>query len=405
MVTIVAGGTSGESSIGLARADGVRPVVWAPVFLVLFGLLYLVSSWSLVSSGNFDDYAFGADSPRYVNGTGNSAFHPLTAKLLQVYRALLDLVSVDATPAVVKVPFAIAGALNVCVATVGFQTLFDRRRSLVYGATYGCTLVVWFFASIPESYVVTSLLYSVYLVAFFRGVRHGVTVRVGGVMVVALALAVLNDISALMLPVVPLTYYATRAWTESSLRKMAYAHVGAAVVAVGALALFVDSYGAHTTMVARLSPLASGSDVGLLRSVAQTLRNYLFFAIGAPTSTVTHAVPVYPGYVGFFEPSVTSYLHHPVSVAFLATYVVLISFVRVTRLTRLVLSLATLLVVRLVAIALFNPGESILYVSPVMLALLVCLFSFLEASESRFRTPVAATFAVVVAATNLRFIA
>jgi hypothetical protein len=134
------------------------------------------------------------------------------------------------------------------------------------------------------------------------------------------------------------------------------------------------------------------------------LMNFFFYSLGAPRPELTHAPWLgFPNYHGFFDPSPLSYLSGIAPIAFLALYLSLFAFVRVSRLNRLVLGLAAFVALRFIVVVAFNPVEAILYASVAVLPLLLALFHFLEQSAFRYKTALAGAFALALLATNARF--
>lgn len=390
------------------RASLLPIAAWLALFSVFF-VVYLLTNRALIHSGDFADYPFGTDAPRYVYGLGNEQLHPLTAELLRIWRGVLDALSIEKSPLVIKLPFAAVGALNVCLAAAAFRTVFDRSRSFIYAAIYGCTLSVWYFSATPESYPVSTFFYSLYLLAFLQAARHGMTTLRAAMMAVALFVALFNDVSAVLLPIVPLTYYRLKAWNDSAVRTAALVQIAALAAGLALLAVSSGILGEHIGMLERYTPLAADDanrpNISFLNGLVEATLNFFFFGIAAPTSEVTYATALFPDYVGYFQPSLAAYFSHPAPILFLVAYLGLISFIRISRMTRLAIACIALVVVRWLATTAFNPGEAILYVSPIMLALLLFFFHFLEASGFRHKAAFGAVLLATVLATNTLFFA
>lgn len=386
-------------------ASARRIAYWVGPF-AFFSIVYFLTYLNSLSSTNLTAYPFGSDVPLYLYERGNPE-HPLVIALLSIWRWLLGLTNMPTAPAYIKAPFALAGALNVTVAIAAFATIFDRWRVLLFGACYGCSLSVWYFGSVPESYGVSTLLYSIYLLIFLQSAKHGITTWHATLMAGTLLLALLNDASAVLLTLVPLVYYGGRAWSDRSIRTAATVQIGACLlflVLVTAFTGFVQRYVSLFSNYAAATLGTSAPGVGNRVELLDALLNFFFFSIGAPSAEVTHASALFPSYVGFFEPSLLTYLRHPVTLLFLVFYGALLTFVRVQHTTRLMLAFLCLIGVRLALILVFNPGEAFLYTPVTTLPLLLVLFSYLESSRMRHKTAFVALLLLCTAGANFRFL-
>jgi len=399
------------ASIGRSHSSDTKtenPVSILRWLLLFFGFLifYFVSNLFGLSSSSFSDYPFGSDVPRYLNERGNAQLHPLVAFLLSGWRFFLRTMHLPETPAFIKAPFAAAGAVNVVLATAAFQTIFQSHRSFLYGCCYGSALSIWYFSSTPESYVISAMMYSGYLLCFLHSTRFGITASNAIGAAVFLFLGMLNDLSAVLLTVVPLVYYGMRALREPAVRAAAGAQTALIALYLGIAAVTTDFIGRHVTMFGKYTPLSLSPDtfdIGYKGSVVEPFLNFFFFSIGAPSPTVTYATAKFPSYVGFFEPSILTYASHPFSVTFASAYFALMSFIRLRYVSRMLVAVVAFVAIRFALVVAFNPGEAILYTPVSTLSLLLILFLFLEKSQFPYKSTFATILFISVVLTNSRF--
>lgn len=390
------------------RKAGVLALA-ATVVTLLF-CLYLFTNADQLSAQSLDHYPFGADVPIYAFGSGVPNLHWLMTVVLKCYRAATSLLGLPETATVIKFPYALIGAANVSFAIAAFSVFFKNfsTRTVLYGACYGVTFIVWFYGSSPESYALTTLLYTIYLCAFLLAtmaerpsIAHGVA------MAGAFFAALYNDVSIVVLLIVPIIFWGKRLLREPGLTRIAILHGVAIALYLLHQVVAYDFIGKYVDFFFEYSPVdASGALAAAKYELAwpEPISSFFFYSLGAPAAELTQAPWLeFPHYRGFFEPSLFSYFGSAAGVLFLASCVALLSFVRMSKFTRLVVALLVFITIRFFLVLAFNPVEAILYASVTMLALLLMIFHFLEASAFRRKTAITCAFFVCLVAANGNF--
>jgi hypothetical protein len=152
------------------------------------------------------------------------------------------------------------------------------------------------------------------------------------------------------------------------------------------------------------------NDHGLV-SLYNFLLNWLFFNIVAPTRTAFAAVPLWPTFFGYFEPSFVNYFTHVTS----AGAILFLGVMVVASLTPpwraeaqssfgLLIPLAAYTLLRGAFFFLFNPAEAMLFSAAVTLPHLMIIIIPFTASKFPAKIPVLAGFAALMFLTNARFL-
>lgn len=376
-------------------------------------LIYWLSGIDEVSLPEFADYPFGADVPTYNNYNGYD-FHPLSLVMSRAFGWVVTALGVEDFALTRKLPFAVLGAGCCMVAALTFRALMGERyriHALVGGACFGLSLIVWFYGRTPESYMLTTLLYSGYLYVVVLIAQHGVTLArgsIGSIAAVVFLLAVANDITAFILLTAPVLLFGVRLFKEEGLRRIVIYHVVLVTPYVLMHLAFDHRFMWYFGLVTEYAPAAgmvSTHSDGVVHSVFTPVVQFFFHSVVAPASETTHAPwTEYPTYQGYFTPSLIEYFSRPLSVAALALYVSLFLFWRPARMSRLLWALLAVVGARFVFAAAFNPQEAILYSSVAIMPLFAVLFANLAQSRFRYGLALMATFAVSLAAANAGFL-
>ncbi len=380
--------------------------------LVIFVfLIYYATNLYSINSKELNDYPFSSDVAMYAFGDGAPEGHRLTTLLLRTYRYLItSLFGLQETAARIKLPFALMGAANFVVAVAAFSHFFGgfRPRTILYGLCYAFSFMVWYFASVPESYALTTLLYSVYIYVFLRFGKERITLRTSITLTIVFLAALYNDLSVLLLLAVPAIYFGFRLATEPDIRRCVMLHMAAfAVYLVHNVA--VDHFFFRYWLSLKInSPIDQGS--GLMgyvynHNISELITAFFLHGVGAPSTDLPHATgrAPFPYYKGFFDPSLYNYFDDPTSLFFFAIFIWLVTFIRVSKATRVIVALAGFVAVRMAFVALYNPAEAILYPILSMLALMLILFYFLEVSTFKYKTALVALLLTSIVTTNAKF--
>lgn len=380
---------------------------------LLFGLflaLYFFTGLHSQSSMSLDDYPFGADTPLYLA-------KPITDKSLLMRHVTTVTLSnwLYSLPYGTKLLYSIIGALGVLVAYGVFSSFFGFGLSMLGACIYGLSLGIWFFSSFPESYIVTSFFISAYILVFLK-IKDDMSLKKLCLLSGVLTLAVINDITSLMLLLVPAVYFAGVIFRDRRITRKLIVH---------ALIVMTVSYGILATISYKyqnMSPFGYFSTLYTTygnkdqqytwRDMNEPLLNSLFFTIAAPEETVTFHTKRYPLYQGFFNPSLTPYLSFMPSLLLLAMYLFLLFasarriYSRPREIGLFQLALWIFIVLRVIVFSGFvNPGEAFLYSSILVLPILVVLFVNFQALFPKYAEPFLAVFLILLLATNIRYFA
>ncbi len=368
-------------------------------------LVYLCTLILPVYPTDLGEYPLGTDVGTFVHGDGRVQQHPISGWLVFGWRGLLTLLGLDGShPFFVKIPYAILGAVNFLLFAQAFKTLLGGQRAWLYAMCAGFSLTPWFYAASPESYVLTLTFYTGYVLAFLHCTQDA-TYKNGAIAALFLFLAVVNDVSAPMLAVIPTVYFGLRAMTDKTIRNIAFMHAGAVVAGLLFLIVTTDFFADYISMTRHFSPVKN-ADSGLVydHGILEPLLNYLFFCLAAPNAETTYANSLFPTYFGFFQPSLVDYFKSPFGIPFLVLYLAPLWFLRTSGINRILLAFMAFLAVRFVAILFFNPGEAIIYTSVVVLPILAFIFNLMEKSDFKFKTTHATLLFLTIAGSNGTFL-
>ena len=349
------------------------------------------------------DWPFGTDLGAYVDGDARVIQHPISGRISYFWRDILSLFGVSETDVLgAKVPYAAMGAASFVVVAHIYAQLFGQTRAWIFAACFGLSLMVWYYAGTPESYALTTLLYSVYTYLFLRCATDKPSYLFGAMAAGVLFLAFINDVSAPILVAMPIAYFGLRAVTDKAVRNIAIMHIGAILAGVICLSLLVNLFGEYTQMAGEYTPIQQDEGgLAYTYGLVEPVLNYFFFSLAAPNSSLTYATAAFPDYIGFFEPSIVSYFLNPFRLLFLVVYLAPLWFLRQRKVDRVILAMLAFVGARFVAILLFNPGETIIYTSVVTLPLLAFVFCLIERSSFRYKTPYGLAFVVALLGSNL----
>lgn len=397
-----------RESVTWARARP-RVLAFAAAICVLMGALYFVSDLSILGDDAYDRYPFGSDVPAYSHNEGMPDIHLLKTVQLRVYRAVLDALGIAETPVWAKLPEMLLGLATLIMAMAAFSIANAKLsvRNIIYGACVGLALIVWYFASVPESYALTTALYTAYMLGLVVATRFGLSVPLIAAMSVVFFLCLYNDVSILFLTLVPAFMYGLRLATEKLPRLFVLAHVAGAGLYLADNIINRDSITRYLGFFLEYSPLDAQNHADNRTydlDVVGSVMHFFFYSLAAPRDELTYAPwTSYPDYYGFFDPSPLNYFSGVVPALFLILYLGLFAFVRLSLVTRLVAGFAAFVGLRFALVMAFNPVEAILYASVAILPILFVLFHFLEKSNFRWKTAYAGAFALVLLAANTHF--
>lgn len=392
--------------------QGRTPAPSINVALVVFVFfIYYITFLHSITSKELNDYPFSSDVAMYAFGDGAPEGHRLITLLMLNYRYLIfTFLGFPETSALVKLPCAIMGAANFAVVLAVFTHFFGGfgLRTALYSLCYAFSFMVWYFASVPESYALTTLLYSIYIYVLLRFGKDAITPRTAIALTIVFFAALYNDLSVLLLLIVPTIYFGFRLATEPDIRRCVILHTAAFTVYL-LHNVAVDHFFWRYWLSFKInSPVDQGGGLtGYVynHNIVDLITAFFLHGVGSPSVELPHAtgrVP-FPYYKGFFDPTLYNYFDDPTSLLFLVMFILLVAFIRVSKATRMIAALTGFVTIRLGFIALYNPAEAILYPILSMLALMLILFYFLEASSFRYKTAFAALLLTSIVATNAKF--
>jgi hypothetical protein len=148
-------------------------------------------------------------------------------------------------------------------------------------------------------------------------------------------------------------------------------------------------------------------DAGSFFEVSRTaVLNFYFFNFAFPDDHVSHMVPQYGKYVGYFKPSPAGYFDNVFSIAFIGAYFVLLFYASkgfILERNKIIFALLLYIMLRSVFIFLFNPVESLLYSSVIILPMMMLLFYYFIRSRFRFKAALLVVFIVSLIGSNAAF--
>jgi len=373
------------------------------ILFILFFAVYSVTEMNNLSSRVLEDYAFGADVPHYTFGIGHGFRHPITAKLMEFYRGFISiLLPITITPFVMKLLFSFFGAINVMIVHSICSMFFSRYRSVLVAVCYGFSLSVWYFSSVPESYVFSATLYSLY---FWYFIKHCSDLRLIKVLILLglLTLALLNDISSVYLLLLPFVYYNKKIITDKKIRSYFLLHVF--FIFACCVVIKINEW----PVVEFYSNMRNDFSVTsfIKDDFIEPLLNLLFFSIGAPSHEVTYAPRMLPYYPGYFQPSVWGYMSQIVTAIFFVFYsglmIIALTRVQLIKHNKFIIPFIIFLFARYLSIIFLNPGEAFLFTMLSTLPLLLVLFCLFDSAQFRYKGAFELILILSMTASNLMF--
>jgi hypothetical protein len=324
-----------KAFVGMPARIADVPIDFVLIPSVAFAL-YWFSALIIVAMNR--QHLFGSDAVLYVwladpqtferigsfyNIDRITRFHPTTTAMAWVWMKVFSpLVSWMSPQQLLRTMFAAVGAVGVWAAMTAFAAFVPRRQVTLWGIIYAVSLGVWFFSGIEECKIVTATLAGLYLVAYLR-LRRQWTTRGALALTAILLVACLNEIVAAFLIVIPaVDTLVSRGWNLRCGRWIAV-HGLAAPLAFALLEGVVRPYTAGATTEGYTGEAVS--HLGMLifylkhndfswAGLYGFLSNWLFFNVAAPTNVTTFAaLPDWPQFQGFFEPSLANFASSPLS--------------------------------------------------------------------------------------------
>jgi len=381
----------------------LRPHVEIILF-ILFLLVYLVTEMNNISSRNLSDYPFGADVPNYTFGIGNLWHHPLTGWLITSYRYFINnLLHIAYSTTVAKFLFSFFGAINVMIVYRIFLMFFNRYKSFLFTVCYGFSLSVWYFSSVPESYVISATLYSLY---FWYFIKHCSDLRLMKVLILLgiLAFAICNDISSVFLLFLPLIYFNKEIITNKRIRSYFLLHVFFLV----ALCIMFKFLGWDVVKFFLIQREGYGPSSYVLSDFIEPFLNVIFFSVGAPSHETSYAPRLLSFNSAFFKPTLLGYMDHIVTAIFFIFYgslmIIALSRVQLIKHNKFIIPFIVFIAARYLSIVFFNPGEAFLFTTLSTLPLLLILFCLFDTAHFRYKGAFELVLFLSMFASNLRFL-
>lgn len=393
--------------------------LWPWLVLAASGFFWM-ASFILLSHNKAS--SFGADSTLYTSIAYGDIqdrlvrFHPVTVALAFDWMKLVSPAASWVEPRhLMTLLFAAVGGLGVWAALSAFRATVPARYVLLCGLVYACSLGTWYFSAIAESKIVTASLATIYI-ALYLQLRDKWTAPLAWALTGVLAIACLNEIVSAFLIVIPAV--------DTLLRRGLDRQAGRSI-ALHALAVPMAFFILDVTINGRLPHDPGNTESGSLfkmfwfyagindhsvSSLYSFLLNWFFFNIAAPTPNANAAVPLWPNFHGYFQPSFANYFTSLTSAAAVVLFGVMV-FVcvapawRPERQTRfgLALPLIAYTALRGGFFFIFNPAEAMLFSAAVTLPHLMIVLVPFAASKFPAKMPVLAGFALLLFLTNLRF--
>lgn len=407
------------------RAETVaapETAVWLSGLWLVMGstCIYWLTSFILLSHNTAS--SFGADSTLYVGiAYGNIPdrlirFHPVTVALAFDWMKMVSPFFVWMAPHhLLSILFAAIGGLGVWAALSAFRATVPARYVMLCGMIYACSLGIWYFSAIAESKILTASLATLYI-ALYLNLREKWSVPGVWVMTGVLGIACFNEIVSAFLLVIPVLDTLRRRGSDLRAGKWIAAHALVVPVTLFILEVTVNGRLAHDPANQESGSLfsmfwfyAGLNDHGLLALYSFVL-NWFLFNIVAPTHSAYAAVPIWPTYFAYFEPSFTNYFTSLTSAGSIVL-LGLMAFAGVAPGWRperqsldIALPLLAYTVLRGAFFFIFNPAEVMLFSSATTLPILMIVLVPFAASKFPAKVPVLTGFAVLIFLTNARFV-
>ncbi len=390
-------------SAGLTSPVALLRLTYPWVVLGAFGLYWLTF---LMLEAHNGSSSFGANSVLYTGiAYGNvqdrlTRFHPATVGLARLWMEMVSPFFAWVSPHhLLAALFAAFGAMGAGAALAAFETLVPRRYVLICGLIYASSFGIWYFSSIAEFENPHCLARDPLhrpLSASARAMELARRARADGG-----ARGGLRQRERLGLsPRHPGHRHAGPARPRSSRRLMDRgpcadrARRSVSASGDGEQRAEPDTFNPESGSAVSMFWFYADVSDHSLDSLYAFILNWLFFNISAPTTGAYAAVPIWPAYVGYFEPSFANYFDNLVSIGLIGigAGMVLSLLVPVWRPERslsggLVLALVAYILVRGAFFFVFNPAEVMLFTSAVTLPVLVLLLAPFAASRFPIKGP------------------
>jgi hypothetical protein len=312
---------------------------------------------------------------------------------------------------------AAVGALGVWAAISAFGAVLSRGYAVLFGIVYALSLGIWYFASIEESKIVTATLSALYIAGYLHLRQRWSNGRAAFLLAVLL-LACLNEIVSGFLAAIPLVDALLQRRRDSRFVRW----MGAQVL-VGAVSLAILEGVLGRWLLAGTKVLEEGSHFEMMiayvlkmdhgiSSLYLMLVNWLFFNIAAPTARPGYAMPMWPLYRGYFEPSLANYLASPATAALAVLFGLTVAACLLLRdrarsrsaATGILLPLAAYSALRGLFFFVFNPAEAMLFSPAVTLAHMLIVGLPFATSRLPAKRVLLAAFAALLFIANGRLI-
>jgi hypothetical protein len=345
-------------------------------------------------------------------------FHPTTVALAVVWmKAVSPLFTWFDPPQLLRAMSAAVGALGVWAAISAFGAVLSRGYAVLFGIVYALSLGIWYFASIEESKIVTATLSALYIAGYLHLRQRWSNGRAAFLLAVLL-LACLNEIVSGFLAAIPLVDALLQRRRDSRFVRW----MGAQVL-VGAVSLAILEGVLGRWLLAGTKVLEEGSHFEMMiayvlkmdhgiSSLYLMLVNWLFFNIAAPTARPGYAMPMWPLYRGYFEPSLANYLASPATAALAVLFGLTVAACLLLRdrarsrsaATGILLPLAAYSALRGLFFFVFNPAEAMLFSPAVTLAHMLIVGLPFATSRLPAKRVLLAAFAALLFIANGRLI-
>jgi len=357
------------------------------IFVAIFPV-YLFLNADNIHSDSYDDYPFGADVPRYtaifkydkLNSGKIATRHSVPVYISIFYKKYFPFLEKNIEKNLyMKVPYAFFGALTVLVAFYISKLITEiPSHRLAFTLIYGFSGAVLYFASVPESYIVTTFFSALYIYTFLK-YKDNLSWKSIFLLILWYVLSVLSEVLTASLIIIPAIYFARDIIRNNKKRLSLLIFFAMSVFLAYMLLNYVMRIISGDTLIAYYISFKQGNEsislLGIIKEIREVVLNFFFFSVGYPSYSVTHPLAWDPSYIGFFKPTLWEYFKIKTATVFILFYsLFIISFIKqAKRKTLLTLSLFGYILIRFIGILFFNPWESYLYVTPAVLPLLVIL--------------------------------
>lgn len=366
---------------------------------IMFLVIYFISGFNNLNSYSNEDYPLEADGGAYYRmfsgGWLNDDLalkHSITITFAIVVREIAQgLEGFLNKKIIIKAFFAIIGIINLLISWEIF-CFYNKENSLLLTLIYGFSASIWFFSSIPESYIISVLFASLYLFLFLK-FQNSWNFKNIFLLTAPLILGILNDITLIILLVIPLVFYNKELIKNAKERYLFIIHGLSAFLVIHIVLNFLSQrvhelsiYKYYLTykQIWGLDTTSKG-----LYELHELLLNMLFFSIGFPSGQASYSSNIFPGYDKTFLPSLLQYFEHTFSTIFLLLFIILIViFIYGFFTYRNTMSCALLSFIALKMGIIFwvHPWSSFMFSIVVNLPWLIVLSYYLQKSRFKYKT-------------------